>query len=158
MGKGDDDQNLADFRRLDTNTNINPPKFLCYNKDGRPEWIDREGRIEVRGTVDLRRASAWVRTHFDGGRVMVDDLASPTLLQLGLPFGDVLTSSTGSRWRRAVRHPSDEARWAIVQPNHLDDRVGTALRRSPSGWRRVAHFDSADVYRYDRSTDRDGTR
>lgn len=115
-----------------------------------PTALLHQGRLEQQRTVDTDRAAAWAGEHYDGGFVLIDDTANPSLLRLGLSYNEVISSFSGPQWKSAVAgRTRAPARWAIIDTAHSGDRVATMLRKRPDGWKPMFRSGTALVFRYD---------
>ena len=115
-----------------------------------PTALLHQGRLEQQRTVDTDRAAAWAGEHYDGGLVLIDDTANPSLLRLGLSYNEVISSFSGPQWKAAVAGRTRvPARWAIIDTAHSGDRVATMLRKRPDGWKPMFRSGTASVFRYD---------
>lgn len=115
-----------------------------------PTALLHQGRLEQQRTIDTDRAATWAGEHYDGGLVLIDDTANPSLLPLGLSYNDVISSFSGPQWTVAVAgRTRAPARWAIIDSAHRGDRVAALLRNRPDGWEPVFRSGTASVFRYD---------
>ncbi len=119
-----------------------------------PTALLHEGRLEQQRTVGIDAAAKFVGSQPGGGRVLIDDTANPTLMQLGMPFARVVSSFSGPTWTTAMAGlPQTVARWALIDQATSGDRVAAALRKRPQGWTQVFRAGSAVVLRYDPTSD-----
>ena len=115
-----------------------------------PAALLHQGRLEQQRTVDTDRAATWAGQHYDGGLVLIDDTANPSLLRLGLSYNELISSFSGPQWKAAVAGRTRvPARWAIIDTAHSGDRVATMLRKRPDGWKPMFRSGTASVFRYD---------
>ena len=113
-----------------------------------PAALLHQGHLEQQRTVDSDRAAVWAGAHYDGGLVLIDDTANPSLLRLGLSYDEVISSFSGPQWNAAVAGRAS-ARWAIIDTAHSGDRVAIMLRKRPDGWKQIFASGTASVFRYD---------
>lgn len=79
--------------------------------------VMREAKGQVMSRFERRAVFVWLRQHYRGGRVLVDETSTAygSLPTLGLPLKEVITRSTGSIFHNAVRNPEEYARWVVMQ-------------------------------------------
>jgi hypothetical protein len=79
-----------------------------------------------------RRAAAWLATHYDGGRILIDDAlrANVVLPLVGLPLREYSLPSAADAFAAALADPAGHVRWvwATADP---DDRVARAVAANP---------------------------
>lgn len=60
----------------------------------------------------------WLRDHYDGGLVMIDDYArTVSIIKSGIPMQDIIYVGTKPYWEQSFQAPEKYARWIIMQKN-----------------------------------------
>lgn len=79
--------------------------------------------------VVMRRPALWLRDHYDGGDVLMDQTPADFTLgpDLGLPLRDFYTRSVGDLFDAAIADPYTHARWVVM---HLTPITGGATETS----------------------------
>ena len=103
-----------------------------------------EATIQVHAKADVREGFLWLREHYDGGKVLIDETSTGygSMPTLGIPLAQTITRSSGPDFELAVADPQRYAKWVMVQRDAYEsgsesatsaqtDMVGTAVRDQP---------------------------
>lgn len=90
--------------------------------------------------TDSRQAAKWLGSHYDGGRILLDETGSANaqLPQIGIPLRQYYLQADGVRFQRALRDPQAYARWVWVSSSGSDAvRPATRTTSFQRDYRRV---------------------
>jgi hypothetical protein len=81
-----------------------------------------EAAVSWRNSTPPREAARWLGSHYDGGRILMDETGSANaqLPQIGLPLRQYYLQADGVRFQRVLKDPADHARWVSVSRTGLD--------------------------------------
>lgn len=74
-----------------------------------------EAKLWELSTADVTNAAVWLRSHHDGGPVLVDESANPVLVRMGIPLRQVVDRASGALFTRALRDPAGHAEWVLMR-------------------------------------------
>lgn len=102
-----------------------------------------EARVQVHAKDEVRSGFLWLRNHYDGGNVLIDETSTGygSMPTLGIPLIDCITRST-SEFTDAIANPQAYAKWVMVQREAFEqgassstsaetDLVGSTVRDDP---------------------------
>ena len=70
---------------------------------------------------DSPYVEAWMRRHYDGGLVLMDDYRRPMgLVESGVPMQDFIGSGNKPYWQESLRDPALYATWIVLQQSSTD--------------------------------------
>lgn len=82
-----------------------------------------------RDGADRTAASIWVRDHYDGGGLLVDETAVPSAPQIGIPLVEHVNRAA-EQFEAGLQNPAQLARWVLMHrpnPDGAADRTGADL-------------------------------
>lgn len=103
-----------------------------------------EGReyLEQKAADGSNAAATFLREHYDGGLILMDEAAGPNALlpQIGIPLREYLNRSTGELFTEALADPQSHARWllytlppdAFLQQAQVSDSVYARVTEQPA--------------------------
>jgi len=70
---------------------------------------------------DSPYVEAWMRQHYDGGLVLMDDYRRPMgLVESGVPMQDFIGSGNKPYWQESLKDPALYATWIVLQQSSTD--------------------------------------
>lgn len=102
-----------------------------------------EAQDNAQQNTDLWAAAEFLSAQYEGGGLLIDEVANPVLVRAGVPFNQLSARFTEG-FGDQVSRPSQE--WVLLSQGDADDQVGNAYRFNPAFQRdyRVA-FRSGEV-------------
>lgn len=106
--------------------------FLYWNVSAADERmvIVQEGKFESTPPEALVAAD-WLRDHYRGGKILLDDDPQGILLRLGLPLSEVTNVFNGEIFLDAVKDPGANAEWIFANMINDDSPVWKTVSRDP---------------------------
>ncbi|WP_116412704.1 hypothetical protein [Subtercola boreus] len=103
---------------------------------------EADGYIQLKAASGATDAAAFLRDHYDGGQVLMDESAAGSALlpEIGIPLVDYYNRSTGKLFTAAIADPVGHAKWVFVSTadapelsqTGVADLVYDAVKKQPS--------------------------
>ncbi|PPF79228.1 hypothetical protein C5B96_13250 [Subtercola sp. Z020] len=103
---------------------------------------EADGYVQLKSASGATDAAAFLRDHYDGGQVLMDESAAGSALlpQIGIPLVDYYNRSTGELFDEAIASPATHAKWVFVSTadapelseTGVADLVYDAVKKQPS--------------------------
>jgi hypothetical protein len=102
---------------------------------------------------DAPAAEAYMRSHYNGGLVLMDDYRNPIgIIESGVPMNEFIGSGNKPYWQESLDNPAKLASWVIVQKASTD-YVWTHMKNKQILYDHFALvFQSGNIYIYHRRT------
>ncbi|RFA07949.1 hypothetical protein B7R54_01010 [Subtercola boreus] len=77
---------------------------------------EADGYVQLKSASGATDAAAYLRDHYDGGQVLMDESAAGSALlpEIGIPLVDYYNRSTGALFEEAIASPGTHAKWVFV--------------------------------------------
>lgn len=88
-----------------------------------------EASVSWAASADPRQAASWLRTHYDGGDILMDETvsANAVLPQIGIPLRHFYLQADDSSFRQALADPAAHTRW-VWSSTSSSDKVAQVTR------------------------------
>jgi hypothetical protein len=73
------------------------------------------------------QAARYLREHYEGGGVLIDDSLVGMIFESGLPLREFVATGNGDLWRSSLQEPAQHVEWVAFRPDEMGDRVTAAL-------------------------------
>jgi hypothetical protein len=103
---------------------------------------EADGYVQLKSASGATDAAAFLRDHYDGGQVLMDESAAGSALlpQIGIPLVDYYNRSTGELFEEAIASPATHAKWVFVSTAEapelsqtgVADLVYDSVKKQPS--------------------------
>ncbi|ACL40894.1 hypothetical protein Achl_2932 [Pseudarthrobacter chlorophenolicus A6] len=123
-----------------------------------------EGRMSHESNTDSFAAARWLKEHYDGGGILMDESArgNAVLPTMGIPLGNIYNRASGDHFAPALEEPARYAEWVFVnveagagpQDSGFTDLVYQAISADPTFNSRYAVAFTSPTHRiYERTVD-----
>ncbi|MDQ5974496.1 MAG: hypothetical protein QG661_1705 [Actinomycetota bacterium] len=93
--------------------------------------VIREGyRLENKGPGI--EAARWLGEHYEGGYILIDDVANGVLIPMGVPLDQLYASFNGEGYDLALKDPYQYVDWVFANTANEGDRVTDAITKDPN--------------------------
>jgi hypothetical protein len=101
-----------------------------------PDWphsvtVLEEGYVDVRTSPERGQVAAYLREHYEGGGILIDERASDWATLAGIPEREYIATYSGPLFRQALSRPADYVQWVVADLTPSPDQVATVLLPSP---------------------------
>ncbi|WP_125566173.1 hypothetical protein [Nocardioides baekrokdamisoli] len=103
--------------------------------------VINEGESGHVAFVGVKAAATWLRTHYDGGDILMDESSDKLAIApvLGIPMNQIYNRSSGAGFEEAIADPATHVRWVFMHtalPKNLStqsayDHVAIVLLKDP---------------------------
>lgn len=106
--------------------------FLFWNVSAADERMVmvQEGNFEATPPEAIVAAD-WLREHYRGGKILLDDDPQGVLLRLGLPLSEVTNVFNGEIFLDAIKDPGANAEWIFANMINEESPVWKTVSRDP---------------------------
>ncbi|MBS44034.1 MAG: hypothetical protein CMH83_12895 [Nocardioides sp.] len=122
--------------------------------------VIQEAHVQHLAYVDTKDAARWLREHYDGGGILMDQTPDKSSVApvLGLPIDEFYTRASGAVFEEAIADPYGHARWVFMHRSQVEgsatdtglDRVTARLALDPqfhARYRLVYAVEDIGIYR-----------
>ncbi|MDO8308389.1 MAG: hypothetical protein Q7V58_08540 [Actinomycetota bacterium] len=94
--------------------------------------VIREGYINDEGRAEAEQAANWLGRNYQGGYVLIDEVANPILMDLNLPLDQLWASFNGENYEDVLADPYQNVNYVFARVGSEGDRVWTAVSTDPN--------------------------
>jgi hypothetical protein len=94
--------------------------------------VIREGNINAQGRDLGTQAARYIGENYEGGFILMDDVANPYMMDLNVPLNQLWASYNGEDWERVLANPYDNATFVLTNSENAADRVYSAVSQDPN--------------------------
>lgn len=94
--------------------------------------VIREGNINAQGRELGVQAARYIGENYEGGFILMDDVANPYMMDLNVPLNQLWASYNGEDWDRVLANPYDNAAFVLTNSENGADRVYAAVSEDPN--------------------------
>ncbi len=94
--------------------------------------VVREGNINAAGSQSADEAAVWLGQNYQGGFILIDDVANPQLMSLNVRLDQLWSSYNGTEFERVLANPYDRVNYVFTDSADPSDRVWRAVSQDPN--------------------------
>lgn len=94
--------------------------------------VIREGNLMAQGRAPAESAAQWLGANYQGGFILIDDVANPYLMSLNLHLDQLWSSYNGEEFDRVLSDPYDRVNYVFTDSANPTDRVWNAVSQDPN--------------------------
>jgi hypothetical protein len=85
--------------------------------------VIQEAHDQHQAYLPVKTAGEWLRTHYDGGGILMDQTSLLVAPVMGIPIDEYFTRAAGEVFEEAIADPYDHARWVFMHREQVTDSM-----------------------------------